>query len=323
MTSRIVSTGSYRPSHVVKNTDFENILDTSDAWIRQRTGIEERRFESKSNATMALRASEAALKDIDINKIDCIIAATYTPDAFIPSLASQLRAELKIERPIPAFDVNAACTGFLVAYQIAHAYLVSGLYNCILVVGSDLNSRTLDFTDRSTAILFGDGAGAVVMERGERGTIDCMLGGEIDHSLSLQVKNMTDHPNPFIKREQEVKQSYFEMNGADVFKFAIRSIEYCIRNLAEKNGLDLNEIDYVISHQANQRILDYASRSLKMDKSKFLMNLNELGNTSAGSVPLLLDEENRKGTFKKGMKLILVAFGGGLSYGCALIEWDR
>lgn len=320
MSTKIISTGSYVPKTVISNVDFSKILDTDNEWIVKRTGIESRRFESISNAHMATEAALSALQGIDYDSIDCIIAATYTPDSFIPGLASQLRSNLNIKRPIPCFDINAACSGFMFALHTANAYIKSGIYKRILVIGSDFNSRTLNYADRSTSILFGDGAGAVVVEAGEVGIIDSIIGGEIDEQSSLTLDSNLDRENPFFKRDT-TSNAYFSMDGSNVFKFAVRIIEEGIKKILDDNNMSISDIDYVISHQANQRILNMAARSLKTDNEKFLSNVRFYGNTSSASVPILLDESNRNGLLEDGMKIILIAFGGGLSYGVTLIEW--
>lgn len=320
MKSKILSTGSYLPPKVVSNKVFEKIIDTSDEWITQRTGIKERRFEELSNVHMAHEAAKKALDNIDINSIDCIIAATYTPDSMIPGLAGELRGLLNVKRSIPAFDINAACSSFIFALETANAYIKAGIYKRILIVGSDRNSSTLDFNDRSTCILFGDGAGALVLESSSTGIIDTILAGEIDKDNSLSLKVKEEFINPFID-EKNIVNSKLEMKGSDVFKFAVRVVKDSINEILEKNNLDISEIDYVISHQANQRILNMAARSLKVSDKKFLSNLEMYGNTSSASIPILLDEANKKGILKRGMKIILIAFGGGLSYGASIIEW--
>lgn len=320
MNTRIIATGSYVPTNVVTNDDFANIIDTSNEWILQRTGISERRFETISNSHMATEAAKQALENIDIETIDCIIVATYTPDSFIPGVAATVRANLNITRSIPAFDLNAACSGFIFALQTGNAYIKANIYKRILIIGSDFNSRTLDYQDRSTAILFGDGAGAVVIEQGEVGIVDTILASETDIDLSLTLPSNLDRKNPFYARKT-IDDAAFSMKGSDVFKFAVKVVETSINEMLENNNLSIDDIDYVISHQANQRILNNAARTLKTDKSKFLTNLINYGNTSSASVPLLLDEANRSGKLKPGMKLILTAFGGGLSYGTMLIEW--
>lgn len=319
MSTKIIATGSYVPDNIVTNFDYEKILDTSDDWISQRTGIEQRRFESVSTVHMATEAAKKALAGIDYNSIDCIIVGTYTPDNLIPGVAAGVRASLNINH-IPVFDINAACSGFMFALQTGHAYIKSHLYKRILVIGADFNSRILNYRDRSTAILFGDGAGAVVIEEGESGIIDTILGGEIDSESTLGLLSGNDFGNPFYTRSLNT-DGYFTMKGSEVFRFATRIIKTSVKELLKRNNLNINEIDYIIAHQANQRILDMAGKSLKLDEDIMLSNVKMYGNTSSGSVPLLLDEANRRGLLEPGMKVILIAFGGGLSYGASLLEW--
>ena len=292
-------------------------MDTNDAWIKQRTGISERRFEDQSNLHMCYQAAKAS--EIDMETLDCIIVCTYTPDSIIPSTASQLKRELKIKKNIPSFDLNAACSGFIYGIEVADALIKTGSYQRILLVGSDFNSRTLDFNDRSTAILFGDGAGAVVLEASEEaGIVKTVLRGDDDHNDLISFPSMSDHDNKFVNRDSQTS-SYFTMKGAEVFKFAIKVMKESILSVVDKK--ELESIDYILSHQANKRIIEYAARTLKMDVEKFPMNLEKYGNTSAGSIPILLDDLVRKGNIKKGDRLILVAFGGGLTYGSTLLEW--
>lgn len=319
MSTKIIATGSYVPDNIVTNFDYEKILDTSDDWISQRTGIEQRRFESVSTVHMATEAAKKALAGIDYNSIDCIIVGTYTPDNLIPGVAAGVRASLNINH-IPVFDINAACSGFMFALQTGHAYIKSHLYKRILVIGADFNSRILNYRDRSTAILFGDGAGAVVIEEGESGIIDTILGGEIDSESTLGLLSGNDFGNPFYTRSLNT-DGYFTMKGSEVFRFATRIIKTSVKELLKRNNLNINEIDYIIAHQANQRILDMVGKSLKLEEDIMLSNVKMYGNTSSGSVPLLLDEANRRGLLEPGMKVILIAFGGGLSYGASLLEW--
>lgn len=317
MKSKIIATGSYLPKHIVTNNDLSKLMDTNDEWIQQRTGISERRFEDQSNLHMCIEAAKAC--SVDPESLDCIIVCTYTPDSLIPSTASQLKRELKIKKHIPSFDLNAACSGFVYGLEVADALIKSGSYQRILLVGSDFNSRTLDFTDRSTAILFGDGAGAFVLEASDKaGVIKTVLRGDDDHRDLISLSSMSDHSNTLVDRDAK-GSSYFTMKGAEVFKFAIKVMKESILSVVDKEELD--QIDYIISHQANRRIIEYAARSLKMDLDRFPMNLDKYGNTSAGSIPILLDELVKEGRVKKGDRLILVAFGGGLTYGSSLIEW--
>lgn len=317
MNSKIIATGSYVPPKIITNDDLATIMDTSHAWIHQRTGISQRRYEERSNANMCLQAALAC--DLDPESLDCIIVCTYTADNLIPSNASLLKNDLKISKNIPAFDLNAACSGFVYGLQVADALIKSGAYKRILLVGSDFNSRTLDFSDRGTAILFGDGAGAVVLEASEEaGIIKTVLNGADDREELIHYPSMSDHANPFIDRQAQAS-SYFSMKGSEVFKFAIKAMKESILSLVSKS--ELKDVTYILSHQANKRIIEFAAKTLKMDLDRFPMNLEHYGNTSAGSIPILLDDLVKAKKIKKGDRLILVAFGGGLTYGSSLIEW--
>ncbi len=319
MKAKIIKSGSYIPKTKVSNFDLEKIMDTSNEWIVQRTGIKSRYYEDVGSVNMAYQASLDALGDIDVESIDAIIVGSYTSDQSIPSTASQVRKLLNIKRAIPAFDVNAACSGFMYILHIANSFIKSKTYKRILIVGVDYNSKTLDFSDRTTAILFGDGAGAMILQASDSGIIDSQIFGESDEDLVLTLENKDENNNPFTKKEKQ-GNSYLKMDGQKVFKFAVRVFDSSIRKILNENNLDISDIDYVIAHQANERILLSGIRSLKIAREKVLMNVSEYGNTSSASVPILFDEANKKGLLKPNMKVILIAFGGGLTYGCSLIE---
>ena len=238
MRSKIIATGSYVPDKVVSNEDLSKIMDTNDAWIVQRTGIKERRFELQSNHAMALEASKRALSGLDVQSIDLIIVCTYTPDNFIPTNANLLKKDLGIVGDIPCFDLNAACSGFVYGLQVADALILSKMYQRVLLVGSDFNSRYLDFSDRSTAILFGDGAGAVVLEPGDSGVIKTILYGKDDVSASISMVNTS---------ADDLNHPYFEMKGSDVFRFAIKAFSRSVKDVLKKNSLSQEDIDFVIS----------------------------------------------------------------------------
>lgn len=320
MKTKIIATGSYVPDKVIHNTDFETIFDTSDTWIQERTGIESRRYESLSNVNMALNASRKALENIDKETIDCIIVGTYTPDTLIPGVANAVRQGLGITRDIPAFDVNAACSGFMYALHVGHAYIQANIYKRVLIIGSDFNSRIMNYEDRGSAILFGDGAGAAVIEKGKTGIDAIKIAGVNDTSEALVLKSNNDGASPFLERDFNTDKK-FEMKGRDVYKFAVHTLEKAVLEILEETGETLDSIDYLVAHQANQRILDAARKNLKLSPDKVLTNVRDYGNTSSGSVPLLLDKAHRSGLLKEGMKLVLVAFGGGLTYGVSVIEW--
>lgn len=319
MSAKIISTGSYLPKLKVTNDDLAKHMDTNDEWIRQRTGIKSRYYEDDSSFKMALASAKDALKDLDQESIDCILVGTYTPDNLIPNVASAVKMGLGIKRDIPCFDINAACSGFIFTLHTARAFLKANIYKRILVVGVDFNSRVLNFEDRSTAILFGDGAGSAVLEKDETNLFDSIIHSVDDTDASLSLISNSDFSNPFVDKAS--RYPYFEMEGKEVFKFAVSSFRKGIQEILKQNNLSMDDIDYVISHQANKRIIETSAKLLKTDISKFLMNIEEVGNTSSGSVPLLLDQSNKAKILKKGMKVIMIAFGGGLSYGTSLIEW--
>lgn len=320
MKNKIIATGSYIPKKEITNFDLEKIMDTSDSWIRQRTGIESRYFSGAGATEMGYQSALNATTDMNLESIDLIIVCTYTSDTFIPSCAHEIRAKLGIKKNIPAFDLNAACSGFVYGIHVADAMMKTGAYSKVLIIGVDQNSRYLNFKDRSTSILFGDGAGAVVMEANhELGLISSSIFSETDSSESIISRNTTQTDNPFIDVERN--DSSFKMEGSIVFKFAVKSLKQCVENVMEEQNLNSDDIDFVVAHQANQRIIDTAAKMLKIPLLKFPTNLDRYGNTSAASIPIVLDELNRSGYLKQGMKLILVAFGGGLSYGVSYLEW--
>ena len=318
MKSNIIASGSYVPSLKITNDDLATIMDTNDDWITQRTGIKSRYFETVSNAHMAISAAQAT--GIDVETIDCIVVSTYTADESIPTLANQVKKGLGILKDIPCFDLNAACSGFIYGLEVVDALLLSGKYKRILLIGSDFNSRVMDFTDRSTSILFGDGAGAVVLELGPiGGIVDIKIASKDDHDGAITLKSETDFSNPLNPRVIEDDQ-YFKMKGSDVFKFAIKTCTSALKQMMKNHSLKEADVDYIIAHQANQRILETSAKLLGFPVEKFPMNLDRIGNTSAGSIPILYAELIKNGTLKPGMKILMVAFGGGLSYGVSYLE---
>ncbi len=318
MISKIIATGSYLPHHKITNDDLAQFMDTSDAWIHQRTGIRSRYFEDDSNTNMATQA--ALNTGFDLEQVDAIIVCTYTPDDLIPTVASSVKKALGLQRPIPCFDINAACTGFLYGLEVADSLVKTGKYRHILLIGSDFNSRVMDFTDRASAVLFGDGAGAIILTQDPHsGIIDTQIHAVDDQDESILLHGGNDFPNPYVKRDLE-EDIHFRMKGADVFRFAVSVFSKSIENMMQKHNLSGEDIDFVISHQANKRIIESGARALKMPLSKFPMNLDRVGNTSAGSIPILLDEMFKDGRLQKGMRILLIAFGGGLSHGVSYLE---
>ena len=320
MTGRICGTGSYVPARIVENDELANLVDTNDAWIRERTGIARRHLaENETTSYMAAEAAKRALaqSDIPAEDVDLILVATSTPENVFPCTACEVQREIHAEHAA-GFDLNAACSGFLFALQTAQAYIQAGIYRTVLVIGVDSMSHMVDWSDRSTCILFGDGAGAVVLRESKRGLFvqaahSDGAKGDVLTGCSRHRKNW-DHPD-------EAKAAYIQMDGQSVFKFAVRRVPEIVEELLEKARIQKEEISYFFLHQANRRIIEAAAKRTGVDISRFPMNLQEYGNTSAASIPILLDEWNRKGRLQKGDKLILAGFGAGLSWAGSLLEW--
>ena len=322
--SKIIGLGSYYPSQIVNNSTLSQIVDTNDEWITTRTGIKQRRISSGENTSqMALIAAKKAIHDAAITKeeIDMVILSTITPDFFTPSTASLIQAELGLI-DTPSFDISAGCTGFIYCVQIADQFIKSGQCKTILVIGAEVLSKVTNWSDRNTCVLFGDGAGAAILKGDEKeGIISTYTGsqGDLQGHLTLPAVPVC---NPFLKyQENNRHQSHIYMNGKEIFKFATRIMIKSINRVLEQSDYSIDDIDYIIPHQANIRIIDYVSQKLKVDKERFIVNLDQFGNTSAASVPLAMDEAYRNQRFCKGDKIIMVAFGGGLTWGAVLVNW--
>ena len=317
--TEIKGTGSYVPKKFLTNDELSKIVDTNDEWIYSRTGIKKRHVSTKETTLdLAYKASIKAIKTAKIAKseIDLIIVATVTSDFVFPSVAGLLQAKLDI-LGATAFDINAACSGFLYSLQIADKMIKGGGFNNALIVGAETLTRLTDWQDRNTCVLFGDGAGAFVIGKSKENKIaDIITGSQGDVDMLLYCKN-PDLKDPEVNKISQ--QDHIHMKGAEVFRFATRIMPKTIRELLERNNLEIEDINCVVSHQANQRIIDKAGRELKIHKSKLFSNISEYGNTSAASVPIAIDEAIRSYFIKKGDKFITVAFGGGLTWGGALI----
>ena len=307
MIGKICGTGAYAPPYVMDNNDLSKLVETSDEWIRERTGIVRRHIaDGENTVSMAVKSAESALKNANISaeEIDFIIVSTISSNVILPCAACEVQKEIGAVNAV-CFDLNAACSGFLFAYNTAQAYIASGIYRTGIVIGAECLSNLIDWKDRGSCILFGDGAGAVVVKAKE-GTQPSI----ITHSDGEKGKALTCEQNDFI-----------HMDGQEVFKFAVKQVPKCICELLEANGLKKEEIHYFILHQANRRIVEAVAKRLKIEIEKFPMNLQEYGNTSSASIPILLDEMNQKGLLRKGMKIVMAGFGAGLSWGASLIEW--
>ena len=317
--------GYYAPENVFTNFDFEKIIDTSDEWIRTRTGITERRFATKEQATSDL-ACEASLKAIESAKIkkediDLIILATVTPDYLAQGAACIVQNKLGL-KGIPCFDLNAACTGFIYGLEVGYSMVKSGLYKNVLVIGAETLSRIIDMQNRNTCVLFGDGAAAAVVGEVEEGYgfLGFSIGAEGEDDMILKIPaGGSKKPND----DETIKnrENFVVMKGQDVFKFAVNILPKVTLDALEKAKLDVSELSMVFPHQANSRIIESAAKRMKFPIEKFYMNLSRYGNTSSASVGLALGEAVEKGLVKKGDNVALTGFGGGLTYGSAIIKW--
>ena len=320
MTTRIVGTGSYVPEQIVTNHDLAKIVETNDEWIRSRTGIGERCIATtESNSHMAAMAAGRALRQagIEPEEVDLILLATSSPDYCFPNGACEVQAEIGAVNAA-GYDISAACTGFVYALNTAHAFISAGIYRTALVIGSDVLSKLIDWTDRGTCVLFGDGAGAAVVQAAETGVMGIKMCSDGTKGNVLTCGARTNG-NFLIGKKPEL--GYMTMDGQEVFKFAVKKVPEIIRQILEENNTDIEEIRYFVLHQANIRIIDSVAKRLKVSPDRFPNNMEHYGNTSGGSIPILLDEMNRKGLLQPGDKIILSGFGAGLTWGATLIEW--
>jgi 3-oxoacyl-[acyl-carrier-protein] synthase-3 len=315
--SRIVGTGSYLPRNVVTNDELAKRMETSDEWIRTRTGIRQRHIAEPSQASSDLgaEASRAALASAGVaaKDVDLIIVATATPDYVFPSTACLMQAKLGAAG-CAAFDIQAVCSGFVYALTIADKLIRSGQHRCALVVGSEVYSRILDWNDRGTAVLFGDGAGAVVLKADSKpGIMGSVLHADGSHAGILSVPGN-------ICGGKIVGSPFLQMDGQAVFKFAVKVLDECARETLDQCGLSVADIDWLIPHQANVRILEATAKRLGLDRSKLVVTVDRHANTSAASVPLALDLAIRDGRIRPGHKVMLQGVGGGFTWGAVLVE---
>ncbi|MCG8426887.1 MAG: ketoacyl-ACP synthase III [Chromatiales bacterium] len=319
--SRIIGTGSYLPEKVLTNKDLEKMVDTTDQWIRERTGIKQRHIAAEGETTCDLaevasrRALEAASKSVE--DIDLIVLATTTPDQVFPSTACLLQSRLG-NHGAPAFDVQAVCTGFIYAMGVADNFIKAGSAKCALVVGAETFSRIINWEDRGTCVLFGDGAGAVVLEASdEPGVMSTHLHADGDYANLLHVPDGVSKGYDVV----QANGAFVEMRGNEVFKMAVNTLGQIVDETLEKNGLDKSDIDWLIPHQANLRIINATARKLRMPMDHVVVTVAEHGNTSAASVPLAFDAAVREGKIKRGELLLMEAFGGGFTWGSVLVKY--
>lgn len=323
----ITGMGSYVPEKIVSNDDLSKIMDTSDEWINSRTGIRERRIADKDIATSDL-CTEAALKaikdaNIDSKDIDLILIATVTSDMAFPSTACIVQKNIGADNAA-AFDISVGCSGFLYGLAIGSNFIATGAYKTVLVIGSEVLSKILDWEDRSTCVLFGDGAGACVLQRCEDGkgilSYDLGADGANGHFLTQPAGGSR---MPASHETVEKRLHYVHMDGGEVFKFAVRAMEKASLKALEKANIGLEDIDYLIPHQANIRIIKSSAKRLKVPKEKVYVNLDKYGNMSSASIPIALDEAYHKGLIKKDDTVLLVAFGAGLTWASVVLKWVK
>lgn len=323
MAVKICGTGSCIPKTQMTNDDLSKIMDTSDEWIKSRTGIRSRHIAKEETTTsMSVVAAKQAMKQANIvpEEIDLILAATLTPDNILPTLSCEIQREIGAIHAT-AFDIGAACSGFLFALNTAYAYIKSGLYQNVLVIGAEVLSKVMNWDDRSTCVLFGDGAGAVIVRdipQDNQGMHGFVQGSDGARGMALSLEGRPVN-NPCIKNEDTL--SYVLMNGQEVYKFAVKTVPNAILQAIEKSNLSVDDIDHFILHQANIRIIESVAKRLNQPLSKFPINLDQCGNMSAASVPVLLDWVNRDQKLKKGDKIVLAGFGAGLTWGAAVLTW--
>lgn len=343
---RILGSGSYLPEMTIDNNQMSEIVETSDAWILSRTGISSRHLSSGEGTTdMGEAAARYALEAAGIAAADlsAIIVSTVTPDHFTPSTSCEIQARIGADKAF-CFDVNAACTGFVYALDIASRYLLDPEIGPILVVSTEALNKITDYSDRTTCVLFGDAAGAVIVDRAPETTVDsavsstaAIFGGStmLASYLRAEGKNAaslvsTALPvsHPFLKKDHTATDCYSNanghflvMNGQEVYRFAIRALAESVEAAAAAAGMEVSDLDWIVPHQANLRILDAASRRLKVDQQKIVSRIRDLGNTSSASIPVCLDEMIRDGRLQRGQTVAITGFGGGLTYGCIIFRY--
>ena len=320
MTARIAGIGAYVPETIVTNDDLAKIVETSDEWISSRTGIRERRISTKEGTSdLAAEAARRSLEAAGVKpeELDLIILGTSSPDCNYPSGACEVQAKIGAVNAA-AFDISAACSGFIFAMNIVQGFFKSGIYQTALIIGAETLSKVVDWDDRSTCVLFGDGAGAAVLKNEESGIIDMLMGS--DGTKGEALKCTSRSLGNFLTGERP-ELGFMTMDGQEVFRFAVKRVPEVIAEVLEKNRVEQAEISWFVLHQANRRIVEAVAKRMGEPVDKFPMNMQEYGNTSSASIPILLDEMKKKGWLKSGQKLVLAGFGAGLTWGASLVEW--
>ncbi len=320
MATGIIGTGSFLPPTIIDNNELAKLVKTNDEWIREHTGIVERHIATdETTSYMGAEASLAAIENagIDPKEIDLIVFATLSGERATPSMSCIVQDKIGATNAT-CFDINAACSGFVYAFQTADAYIKSGLAKTALIIGAETLSKMVDWKDRSTCILFADGAGAAIVRDKERGVLSSITHSDGSKGMSLKCKERSTRN--FLNKKQEDKH-YIQMIGPDIFKFAVRKVPACIDLLLERANVSKDDVTYFVLHQANARIISSVSNKMGVPMEKFPMNVDHCGNTSSASIPILLDEMNRNSMLKPGDKIVICGFGGGLTWGAQLIEW--
>lgn len=323
----ILGIGSCLPEKVLTNHDWEKMVDTSDEWIIKRTGISERRVlaENEPAYEIGIKAAKMAIEDAGLTAedIDLIIVASVTPDYLTPSMSCLIQKGIGASKAA-AFDINAACSGFIYGMTVAGQFIQTGFYKHVLVIGCESLSRAVDWKDRNTCVLFGDGAGAAVLGSVEEGygVLNSCIGaiGEMGHNITIPCFYSTEED--VAKRKGENKKALW-MDGSEVFKFAVKIMESASRRVLDEIGMSLDEVKLIVPHQANIRILEGATKRLEIKSDKVYSNLQKTGNISSASIPVALNEAYREGIITKGDNLVIVGFGGGLTWGSAVIKWSK
>lgn len=321
MKTRIIGTGRCLPKNIVTNDDLSKIIDTSDEWISSRTGIRERYLATEeTTASMSAEAANKALEEAGIKpeQIELLIVATVSGDYVTPATACEVQKLIGAKGAV-AFDINAACSGFMFALNTAEVYLKSGIYKNALIIGAETLSKVMDWNDRSTCVLFGDGAGAAVVVPDENlGMLSFTQGSDGEKGMVLACRGRTNN-NPLISTSKDLQ--YTHMDGQEVYRFAVSKVPESIKKVLLEAQLTTDDIKYFIIHQANIRIIWSVAKRLKVSEDKFPISLDHCGNVSAASVPILLDEVNEKGMLEKGDKIVMAGFGAGLTWSACVMEW--
>jgi 3-oxoacyl-[acyl-carrier-protein] synthase-3 len=320
MNTKITGTGYFLPEYEADNAYLATLVETSDEWIRERTGIQSRHLAGKeTTTTMAAEAAKRAIASAGIapEAIDLILVATISPDMATPSTACQVQAQIGADRAV-AFDINAACSGFLYALHTAEAFIRSGIYQNALLIGAETMSKLIDWTDRGTCVLFGDGAGAAVVQACEKGGILGQSLGSNGAKGSVLTCESRPSGNPLQAAKEQA--GYLQMDGKEVFTFAVKTVPACIEEALQNAGVEKQEVKYYLLHQANRRIIQSVAKRLKVPEEQFPVNLDYCGNTSAASLPILLAQLAEEGKLVPGDKVVLSGFGGGLTWGACVME---